>query len=1220
MRKKLLLMLIAVLMLLNNCFLAEGILCLANEKSVVAEECTVNFSYTVEKTLPMFSGGSKLVVTRDDGWRNTRLVNETNTTVDVSVSLKPGVYTIKLERDGYLENIIENIVVDNRDLDLGNYDLTCGDVNNDGVVDKLDLIVARRFLGKDNIGTDLNGDGTTDLLDTIMIAQNYTKTTTPTEYTNITDLLCDMRPDPLGIDIASPYLSWKLSSTERGQKQTAFRIVVSSSLENFNNGNYDVWDYTEESSSMGLNYAGPALTPRSEYFWTVFVTDKDGDIIAPNTVARFETALFGDFGDDNHWISAENAAFQNTTATLKIDMTLDNTAVGVTFCQSDDYAKYLMWQINVSTGKVMFRPHYYTGSGWGLFAEKDISDIFPSVKDCIGVPFVMTIKTNNGTIETYINDTLIHTLNNPTYVGRIGAPELYLGGAEKGTISWKLYDENNNFVHSRSQDKLLPYCAQVFRKSFDLNSSAAVEKARLYVTAAGCHEMYMNGKRCSDDYLAPGKSDYVTELYYQTYDVTDILLSGENTIAGQVGIGWYNGGPIGSSYGTNLGLKAKLIVTYADGTEQVVDTDESWLSTKDGPVTVNRLYTGQTIDSRKNIDKWNENGSQFAGWGKVKVNDSIGIKLDNLVGENTMPIRAIREVHPIEVTNPAEKVFVYKFPTNMAGTVRVTASAPKDTAINFKYAEMLTASGYADISWMCPYEGGDQNGRDNYIFSGTGEETFEFSLVFHGFQYMEVTGLDEAIPLENITGIVLSTDSERIGYFESSNELLTKYVENTVRSQESNFMGAIMDCPSREKNNWTGDAQGFSSTGTYLFNCYNIYRGFQEMTLSVQNDNGVVPEIVPLGGIKSPDATKTPSAWSDCIIIIPWNLYNQYGNDDILEMSYDGMKKWADYLIRTCADDNYVRLDGWYGDHVPVDRRLVDGEGLQLVGTAFSSYSIGILSKIANILGETEDAAYYKSESEKFAAAWRNTYLLEDGITCKIDAQSAYVMGIYFNLYDTEEKKQLASDHLAKLIREGNPQLGFEPDCMTVGFIGFPLIQYALSRYDNLDEAFTILEQTKYPSILYPVTQGATTTWEHYAKEASLNHFMSGSFTAWIFSDLVGISHEYAAENAGYRHFVLRPTYGGSLTHVKGSLDSQSGLIKSEWKLSDDGKVFTYDCTVPANTSATLMLPVESENAIITEGGKDISLSDGVVFVKYENGRAIYEITSGVYHFVVTNK
>lgn len=1220
MKKKLLSVLVATLILLQASFLAEGILCLANELSVEAQSCTVNFSYTVAKPLPMFSGGAKLVISRDDGWRNVRQLNEASATVDVSLELEPGTYSIKLDRDGYLNNIVENVNVHNQDLSLGHYDLVGGDTNDDGKVDKLDVIAARRFIGKENLGSDINGDGKTDLYDIFMIAQNYEKKAQTVEYTNIVDLLCDMRRDPLGIDIEKPYLSWKLSSTERGQKQTAFRLVVSSSLENFNNGIYDVWDYSEESSAMGINYNGPALSPRSEYYWTVFVTDKDGDIISPNTVARFETALFGDFGENNHWISAENAAFDHTKAKLDVNMTLENIAVGVTFCQSENYAKYLMWQINVTTGKVMFRPHYYTGTGWGVFKEIDISHIFPTVKDCVGVPFVMTLEINDGVLDTYINGTKIYSLTNSEYVGRIGAPELYLGGAEKGVIDWDLYDENGEFVYEKTQDKLLPYCAQLFRKSFDLSSDAEVEKARLYVTAAGCHEMYMNGKRCSDDYLAPGKSDYDTELYYQTYDVTDKILAGENTVAGQLGVGWYNGGPIGSSYGMNLGLKAKLIITYSDGTEQIIDTDGSWLSTKDGPVTVNRLYTGQTIDSRKNIDKWNENCDETVIWGEVKVNDGIGLRKKNLVGENTMPIRVIREVHPIEVTNPSKGVYVYKFPTNMAGTVRVTASAPRDTAINFKYAEMLTASGHADISWMCPYEGGDQNGRDNYIFSGTGDETFEFSLVFHGFQYMEISGLDEPIPLENITGLVLSTDSEVSGSFESSNELLNKYHANTVRSQESNFIGAIMDCPSREKNNWTGDAQGFSYTANYTFNSYNIYRSYQEMTLAVQNENGVVPEIVPLGGNKTSDATKTPSGWSDCIITIPWNLYNQYGNKEIITMSYDGMKAWADYLIRTCKGDGYVRKAGWYGDHVPADRRLVQDENMPIISTAFSSYSIGLLSKMAGAIGNTEDETYYKAESEKFAKAWRDNFLLDDGITCVVDAQTAYAMGIYYNLYDTEEKKLLAAQHLADIIHAGNPDIDVPADCQTVGFLGFPIILYSLADYGQVDTAYTLLEQTKYPSALFPVTQGATTTWEHYAMEASLNHFMSGVFVSWLYSDVLGISHDFINENAGYKHFVLSPTYGGSLTYAKGSYNSQSGLIESAWELSEDGKTFTFNCTVPANTSATLKLPVESENAYITENGTAVSESEGVEFVAFEDGRAIFEITSGVYSFVVENK
>ena len=272
--------------------------------------------------------------------------------------------------------------------------------------------------------------------------------------------------------------------------------------------------------------------------------------------------------------------------------------------------------------------------------------------------------------------------------------------------------------------------------------------------------------------------------------------------------------------------------------------------------------------------------------------------------------------------------------------------------------------------------------------------------------------------------------------------------------------------------------------------------------------------------------------------------------------------------------------------------------------------------KIAGILGNTEDEAYYKAESEKFAAAWRENFLEEDGFTCKTNTQTSYAMGIYYDLYENDELKQKAANKLAELIRTGDSSKNIPANSQAVGFIGYPILYYALSQNNNTDVAFAILEQTNMPSILYPVTQGATTTWEYYMKAASLNHFFPGCVASWLYSDLLGITHDYDAQNVAYKHFVLQPTYGGSLTYAKGSYNSQNGIIKSEWKLSDDG-TFTYKCTVPANTTATLKLPVNSENAVITEGGKDIAYSEGVSFKGFENGRAIYEITSGVYDFVV---
>ncbi len=1212
MKSKKVITLLLALCMVYTCL--AGNLCFAFESG----GAQVHGVYSVISSPLMKVPGARVVFYSDNGTRHITTAYETDGAGEYSFELPKGTYTVEISRQGYLKSTISNVIVDNVDINLDHGALSAGDLNADGIIDAGDIIVSLRKFTSLLPTFDITNDGAFDVADLNIVRGNLNMKDNIANYTNVTDLLCDFREDPLGIDDTAPYLSWKMNSEVRGQKQTGYRIVVASSRENLENGVYDIWDKTETTDRNGVYYAGTALLPRKEYFWTVFVSDKDGNIIAPGTIAKFETALFGDFGENNKWISAGKREFPQTTATIEANLTLSTDAIGVNFCHNEEINTFLMWQVNVTSGTVKFRPHTCENNGYKLLGEVALTDLFATPNDIIGKEFDMKMEIAEGTVTTYIEGKKVHTYTDSKFVGSASGLEIRIEGSEKGVINyWKIFDEQGKELYSESALEMLPYTAPLFRKSFNLESGKTVEKARLYATSAGSHETYINGMRTGDDYLAPGKSEFNGALYYQTYDVTDLLLDGENTLAATLGMGWYNGGPIGATYGNNIGLKAKLIVTYTDGTEQVIDTDSTWVSNKNGPVTVNRFYIGQYIDARKNIDGWNKNGLDTSTWGSVKATDKIALIKNNLIADNTKPIRAIRELKPVAVTNPAENVFVYEFPANISATVRITASAPKGTEIDLKYSEMLTAAGRADTTpFIVKAERGNQNGEDKYIFAGEGQETFEFSLIYHGFQYLEIIGLAEAIPMENITALVLSTDSTRTGYIETSNPLVNKFYENVIRAQEGNFVGAITDCPTREKNNWTGDAQGFAYAATYNFNTHSIYRRFQEMTVMAQGDSGIIPEVVPLNGSKASDSTKAPSGWSDTVILIPWQLYFQYGDETFLTNNYNNMKAWADYLIRTCAPYDYVRQVGWYGDNVAFDRTMVADAKMPEIGTAYSAYTVGIFAKIAGILGNTEHKEYYQAESEKFAAAWRKNFLEEDGFTCKTNTQTSYAMGIYYDLYETPELKQKAADKLAALIKAGDASKNVPANSQTVGFIGYPILYYTLSQNGNVDVAFTLLEQTNFPSILYPVTQGATTTWEYYMKAASLNHFFPGCVASWLYTDLVGITHDYDVNNAAYKHFVLQPTYGGTLTYAKGSYNSQNGLIKSEWHLEKDG-TFTYKCTVPANTTATLKLPVKNENAVITEGGKDIAYSEGVSFVGFNDGRAVYEITSGVYEFVV---
>ena len=981
-----------------------------------------------------------------------------------------------------------------------------------------------------------NGGGTAA---TTKPVDNYTPTITVPkgEEIGIVKLQTDYRNNPLGIDDTTPQLSWTIDSTRRGEKQTGYRVGVSSTRENAAKGNFDVWDsgYVQSAdtsvvygSVTGKNgKKAAALKARTQYYWTVYAWNKNKVENRSTEIATFEIALLGNFGSSNKWIVAK--------------------------------------------------------------------------------------ETESGS------------------------------------------------------KKAKETAGRLFRKQFALSQSKTnVVKARLYSTAAGNQIMYMNGKRVSDDYFAPGKSQYTTMLYYQTYDVTDLLLNGDNTVGAEVGQGWYNAGTVASNYGSTVALKAKLIVTYKDGTEQVIDTDSSWQGTLHGATQSNRFYDGQVVDGREYIAGWCENGNKSSKFTAVSAIDSVvtnyGAIGKTFVAENMEPVRNILTKNPTSATKKSNRAYLYTFDQNVVGTLRITAKASAGTKITIRYCEFLTNGSITGGE----YDG--HNGQDTYIFRGdAGGETVTFDLVYHGFQYILISGLTEQIELKNIEALVLSSDMEETGMLETSNSKINRYVQNVLWSVRGNFVSTLTDCPTREKNTWTGDAQIFAAASSYFSNVFNHYRNFQLMTRHSQYKNGAIPEIVPDGATNNHTTASAsqyaPAGWSDSVVIIPWEMYNQFGDTSIITENYDAMKNWINYIL-TCKinqagaevpyyvkDATDLRLDGTYGDWLHINgpasyyqKRTANATDLSAVpvsyaevGTAYTAYCCLILSEMASAIGKTSDATYYKQLHERFAKAWRKNFVAADGYTCLSGGTSvydsttktytaykpgegwytSYALGIYFDLFETEELKKKAAEKLASLLKDKNY-------AQNIGFMGMNTIYPALSWNGQFDAAMKMMEKETLPSLLYMVNQGATTIWETYEGTTySRNHYVFGAPCRWLFTDVLGISHNYDADNAGYQHFDLQPHYASysdtSVTSCKGSYTSRAGTIKSEWKLSSDRKTFTYKCTVPANTSATLSLPVEKANATITEGGKDASKAEGVKFIEVKDGRAYYEITSGVYEFVVKN-
>lgn len=1292
-------------------------------KASAAEYCTVEGSFVTQNTdNKTTSKPASVIFTDENGKEYTGSISENGKSGTYTANIPAGIYDITISKPGYLSYTVSGVRTGNRNIRIPELAILPGDLNIDGRIDTKDLAVFIRGFNTDERYADIrkiadfDEDGILSVTDIGYLKPNYDSSKENYEWTNVMRLKTDYRDDPLGIDMKEPEFNWAMESTKRGEKQTAYRIGVASTYEKAVNGEFDIWDSGKvESTETRAVYgelteadgkAPEELLGQTRYFWTVSSFNADGKEIPASQIAEFETALFGDFGDNNKWITLGDSKSEGvpycelSEGTIELNLTCTTKGMGFWFWTNNDDTQRHMWYFQLdgtlyNEGKDCLVPDYNTdGDKWNIGTPVDLSEFGLA----LGTPFNVRIEIADGVSKTYVNGTHVLDYSLKGTNNAIGKVALRLSGTEMGTINSLVIKDKNGEVYYTSDgveaedsqySEATELAAVYFRKQFTLEQSADnIAKARLYSTAAGNQIMYLNGKRASDDYMAPGKSQYTTLLYYQTYDVTDLIQNGENTVAAEVGQGWYNAGSPHATYGTNVGLRAKLIITYSDGTDQTIDTDSTWLSTNEGPNYHNRYYDGQKVDARKKIEGWNENGNTSDKWVQVKATDSFAtngdlVMTDNLLAENMNPVRNICTLNPVSVTKYGEKDYIYEFEQNIVGTSRITAKAPAGTKIMLYYAETLKNGNCVDRN-NTTYN--NHNGVDEYIFRGDEKgETVEFDLVYHGFKYIEIKGLSEPLPLDCIEGLVISSDLDRTGYFDSSNDTLDKFMENIVWTMRGNFVSTITDCPTREKNTWTGDSHLFAHTGAYFSNVFNHYRNFAGFVRNSQYTDGAVSEIVPLKTkptTASSSKAKTPSGWSDSVIMIPWEIYNQYGDVTILEENYHAMTEWIRFLVEKKIyrkgdtsktlpyyidpeKADFIRVDGNYGDHLGYysynsDIGYRENEfgttmyvyyetSFSEVATAYSAYSCGVLAEIATILGKDEDAAYYYELYQNLAEGWRNNFLKEDGYTAvsggkttkttvdgvdvytynsdikriygdkeydNLGSQTSYCLGLYLDLYETPEKKAKAAENLAKIVE-------YENYTMTAGFPGIDFFYHVLSDNGYFDVAMRVMENEDPDgfSLLSHIKQGATTVWEGYNSEKSQSHNMFGSTARWIFSKVLGIGNNHVRGNAGYNHFELNPihpTYEGTKVNwVKGSFDTVNGIIKSEWNYDREANVFKYNCTVPANTSATLSLPVIAEHTVITEGKKDISQSEGVEFIEEKNGRRYYEITSGVYEFTV---
>ncbi len=1125
--------------------------------------------------------------------------------------------------------------------------------------------------------------------------------------------------NPLGID-KNPHFSWYSDEILNNSAQVAYQIIVSknSNLEN------EIWNSGKINSDKACNivYKGQKLEAMTKYYWQVTLWDKNKNS-ATSKIQWFETGLMGN--DKSVWSNAQwignPRTVTNTSALDSYSFSVDfqvnkgNNAGIVTAARNKD--NYVLFEIDMDNR--IIKVYEYCDNAWlGSYADGNIPSIelrgnkdgYIISKEAVkeGQEYSQNnfeLKVTGRDIILKINDITIieETELMPANPKNQPRRACLMSIGFKQEESCAVYDNikitNNKtgliineddfstndgifsalgkvsdgkLIVSNSFEIVCPVPAVNVATNFEITKE--IKSARLYAASKGFYYAYINNKKVGEDFFNPGFTDYRLRIQYQTFDVTNMLKNGTNAILATIGKGHYSGfcGYSGAmKYGFENYFIGKLVITYEDGTQDIIVTDKNWKFTEKGPITDSDYFNGEYYDARLEFADWSDGKLDTSSWISCgvkewteKVIPTNGTLDDNikfiLSAQEGPTAQIVKKLKPISVIENPKGHFVYDFGQNMVGTICLKVKGQKNTSLKLRYGEMSYKNGEIYIMNIR-----SAANTDTYILNGNpAGETFVPSYTSHGFRYVEITGngfeLENNDMILNIEGLVLCNISETTGGFECSNELINKLQSNIEWGQRGNYLLVPTDCPQRnERMGWTGDAQVFAKTAAFNMNVSAFTQKWLIDVIDGQimyNKDGAVPDTAPLGGDNRADGC---AGWADAGVIVPWEMYQAYGDVSFLEDNYEMMAKWIDYQSMDSRQNYGVRkVDGIEvpeksdmasipfiqvqqrrGDHLTFDETTP----FILSATAYAAYVCKLMIKTAEILGKTEDVKKYSQRFENIKQAFNEAWVKEDGtlgywgemsksntdINGNIinqtyysneegnpnhPSQTAYALAIDFELIP-EEKLAGAAKGFKQSIDDRNGKL-------SVGFLGISHLAPALTKV-GLDEiAFALLEQTENPSWLYSVINGATTIWERwnsYIAETgqfgdvsmnSFNHYSYGAIGEWMYSRILGINSSDKLGENGYKKLILTPTFGGNLTYAKGWHKSPYGIIKSEWKLENNK--FIYECTVPVNSSAVIHLPLNNtKNVSINVIGTNIK------YIGIENNRAVYNVSSGTYKFEV---
>ena len=1073
-------------------------------------------------------------------------------------------------------------------------------------------------------------------------------------------LRVDNLKTPLGIDDPVPVFSWQLRDPARGAKQTAYEVTVASTEALVSGGKADIWSSGKVSSGESLNvrYGGSALKVHTRYYWCVKIWGASGRPYASSEIAWWETGLMNQDAWRAKWIGYETPEEATVRHSGALWITSPDTrALAAEKGPEEDFA----YRTTITLAKpVRSAELFATGQDaasawvnggqvlkaaplppwsqmpWKRFVRADVKGELEQGANTIAVETVHYTVNPNGMVEAesppmiaslvvgYADGTWASFSSGADWKTAIHAPpgwqqKAFDDSGWKNAVTW------NEATGSNADQELghpwIPDSVKALRSDFNVDSP--VKSARLYATALGMYEIFLDGKRIGDQVMAPGWTDDRERVVYQTYDVTAQVKQGKNAVGALLAPGWYEDSiewyQRPNNYGaTPPALLAELRIEYVDGSVQSVITDPGWQA-RPSMILHSEIYNGETQDARRAQPGWDTADFSAEGWKPAMTIEPASLRI---LAQDFQPIRVEREMAAKTMTEPKPGVYIYDFGQNLVGAERVRLDGPPGTNVRLRFGEILNPDGTLYTENLRTAKA-----TDHFILNGKGTEEFTPQFTYHGYRYAELTGLPAAPGKDAVTAIVFHTDAPFTDKLETGSAELNQLWSNILWGQRGNFMSIPTDCPQRdERLGWMGDAEVFWRTASYNMGLAAFSRKFSRDMRGTQADS-------PYYGIYAPGTAVEQSSghaagWSDAGIIVPWTSWLQNGDTRIIDRNWPAMTRYLD-AIAAANPDNLWKNDAGtpFGDWLSPEGKTK----YELIATAYWAYDVSLMREMARATGRTADEQKYAELFGKIRDAFDREFVRNDGFISSADnspsqfgvinnpnakskggdTQTGYVLALHMNLLP-EGLRAAAARRLADKIEANHSMLA-------TGFLGTPYLLEVLTKAGYSQLAWQLLFNTGCPSWGYMIDHGATTMWERWNGNQmindpsmnSFNHYAYGAVGAWIYSYAAGV--DATPLDAGYHTVVLHPVFDAQIGHVRFDYDSVYGPIHSDWAVN--GKTADWHVTIPANTTAWLPMNANQAAKYTIEGA---SLAAGkLARAGSRAGQSGFELPAGSYTFSV---